>query len=134
MPFRYILSNLILIFGLFDLISSKNICVDGDICLPENYDRFEFPYSDRPVEVRVDLDVLQILKVNDQDFTVTFSMYFGVRWEEPRLLIPLNRSSGYIAIDVSFFENLWVPDIYIYHLKEIRSYKIFTDFAGKKMP
>ncbi len=54
-------------------------------CVAKNYSKLEVPFDERGlVDVSVDLDVLQILEVNDIDFTVSFSMYFGVRWEEPR--------------------------------------------------
>ena len=32
------------------------------------------------IKVNVDLDVLQILEIDDIKFTVSFSMYFGVRY------------------------------------------------------
>ena len=111
--------------------ASDQICVskNGDICLPKDYDRLTRPYLDKPIEVRVDLDVLQVLEINDIEFTLSFSMYFGVRWEEPRL-IANSSNEIYVPVDISFFDELWVPDVYIYHLKQIRRYKIFTDFAG----
>ena len=40
------------------------------------------------------------------------------------------KDNPYVPIDLSLFDQLWVPDIYIYDLKSIRSYKIFSDFAG----
>ena len=37
----------------------------------------------------------------------------------------------YVAIDLGLIDYLWVPDIYIYHLKTIKVLNIFTQFAGK---
>ena len=49
------------------------------------YSHKQVPFNDEGrVDVSVDLDILQILEVDDIKFTVSFSMYFGVRWEEPR--------------------------------------------------
>ena len=49
-------------------------------CLPLEYDKLEVPFNDAgAVDVSVDLDVLQILEIDDIKFTVSFSMYFGVR-------------------------------------------------------
>ena len=85
------------------------------------------------VDVSVDLDVLQILEVDDIKFTVSFSMYFGVRWTEPRLRSPATKpgDNPYVAIDLGLIDFLWVPDVYIYHLKTIQVLNIFTQFAGK---
>ena len=113
------------------LTFASQVCVfEGQYCLPDNYDRLDKPYNDRPVEVKVDLDVTQILDINDVEFTLSLSMYFGVRWEEPRLISNASSNETYVAADISFFDQLWVPDVYIYNLKNIKKYKIFTDFAG----
>lgn len=58
-------------------------------------------------------------------------MYFGVRWTEARLVSPEETEPNpYIPIDIDFVKNLWVPDIYIYHLKTIEVLNIFIPFAG----
>lgn len=36
----------------------------------------------------------------------------------------------YVPVDIGFVNFLWVPDIYIYHLKTIKVLNIFTQFAG----
>ena len=38
--------------------------------------------------------------------------------------------SCFQAISTRFIDNLWVPDIYIYHMKGIN--RILTDFKGNK--
>ena len=129
---RFLFIFWILVPFLNPISASKNLTCTEQFCLPKDYNRLLKPYSDKPVHISVDLDILQILKVNDLDFTITFSMYFGVYWNEPRLIASQEsfENNPYVPIDLSFFEHLWVPDIYIYDLKSIRSYKIFTDFAG----
>jgi len=39
--------------------------------------------------------------------------------------------NAYVTVDIGFVDFLWVPDIYIYHLKTIKVLNIFTQFAGK---
>lgn len=96
----------------------------------------------------MDLDVLQILEIDDVKFTVSFSMYFGVRcnrqlyyfllqiystirWLEPRIEGPPPPADNpYVPIDIKFIDELWVPDAYVYFLKEINVLTIFTKFAG----
>ncbi len=53
-------------------------------------------------------------------------MYFGVRWKEPRFFGPdPPEKNPYVPIDIGFVNNLWVPDVYIYHLKTIEVLNIF---------
>ena len=74
----------------------------------------------------------QILEIDDIKFTVSFSMYFGVRWQEPRFFGPdPPEKKPYVPIDIGFVNNLWVPDVYIYHLKTIEVLNIFIPFAGE---
>ena len=42
----------------------------------------------------IEIHISDVLKINDRDFSITFSLYFNVRWKEPRL-----------QIDSSFFQN-----------------------------
>lgn len=61
---------------------SRYKCAES-YCLPIEYDKLEVPFDDTgAVDVSVDLDVLQILEIDDIKFTVSFSMYFGVRCVE----------------------------------------------------
>ena len=38
-----------------------------------------------PIEVKLDIDVVEILEVNDKDFSATFMMFLGASWEESRM-------------------------------------------------
>ena len=111
---------------------SKFLKCAEQYCLAKNYSKLEVPFNDQGlVNITVDLDVLQILEVDDIKFTVSFSMYFGVRWQEPRVIgPPPPEDNPYVPIDLGFIDFLWVPDIYIYHLKSILVTRIFTQFAG----
>ena len=86
------------------------------------------------MEILVDFDILQIKEVNDNDFSISFVMYFGITWEEPRIFKNSSTPELYHSIDLEFFNSLWVPDVYFYHLKSISSGKILTDFAGTVGP
>ena len=35
--------------------------------------------------VAVETDIMDIMGVNDKQFSVTISMYFAVKWDEPRI-------------------------------------------------
>lgn len=40
------------------------------------------------------------------------------------------QDNPYVPIDIKFINELWVPDVYVYFLKEIEVLTIFTKFAG----
>ena len=80
------------------------------------------------VQIMLNIDVVEILEVNDSDFSATFMLYFGASWKEPRIR---NNATARIPVDVSIFDKLWVPDIYIYNMKKFKREKIFTELAGK---
>ncbi len=39
--------------------------------------------------------------------------------------------NAYVPVDIGLIKFLWVPDIYIYHLKTIKVLNIFIPFAGR---
>ena len=50
-------------------------CVLG-FCLPLNYQKLESPKPDGAVHVDINVEILDILSVNDKEFSITMSMYF----------------------------------------------------------
>ena len=60
-------------------------CVLG-WCLPINYQKLESPRPDSPVHVDINVEILDILSVNDKEFSITMSMYFSVMWQESRIV------------------------------------------------
>ena len=56
------------------------------------------------------------------------------RWQEERFFGPDPPADNpYVPIDIGFVNNLWVPDVYIYHLKSIEVLDIFIPFAGESL-
>ncbi len=37
------------------------------------------------LQILVEIHISDVLKINDRDFSITFSLYFNVQWTEPRL-------------------------------------------------
>ena len=65
-----------------------------------------------------------------QEYSVTFSSYFNVLWQEPRLRISerflreLNHSvttpETMIPVNLELVNDLWLPNIFIYNLKTFK--------------
>ena len=58
-------------------------CVLG-WCLPLDYQKLESPIPEGAVHVDIDVEILDILSINDKEFSITMSMYFSVQWQESR--------------------------------------------------
>ena len=70
-------------------------------------------------------------QVNDKEFSVTLTMYFAVRWEEPRLTTNNTVSEGqWTPIDLQFLNHLWVPNIFIYDLRSFAALNVLKKLAG----
>ena len=61
------------------------------------------------------------MAVNDKEFSVTLSMYFSVRWDEPRFETNNTvKEDQWTPIDLQFMNQLWVPNIFIYDLRRLQ--------------
>ena len=73
------------------------MCADGErtrICVPDDYVKFELPEDDRATYVHIGVDIKDIPKVNDKDFSITMNAYFIVKWQDRRLIVEKrNRTS-----------------------------------------
>ena len=66
------------------------VCAIGGrqkICIPSNYQKYDLPNMTGPTFVTIGVDIKDIPKVSDQDFSITLNAYFNVKWRDPRLLV-----------------------------------------------
>lgn len=78
-------------------------CADGErtrICVPADYIKFELPEDERATYVSIGVDIKDIPKVNDKDFSITMNAYFIVKWQDRRLIVERrNRTSKHFIPD-----------------------------------
>ena len=70
--------------------TSDLVCAIGGrqkICIPPNYQKYDLPNMTGPTFVTIGVDIKDIPKVSDQDFSITLNAYFNVKWRDPRLLV-----------------------------------------------
>ena len=84
-----------------------------------------------PIKIKLEFNDLEVLHVNDKDFTVTLKTYLGVHWNEPRIISIGSQKDVETPLDLSFLDHVWLPDLEILHLKEIKRYKVLKNLAGK---
>jgi len=116
------------------------VCAKGNsICIPKDYSKFDLPNETRTV-VNVGIDIKDIPKIDDKDFSVTLNAFFVVQWTDERLLIDqeqieLNLSpdedpNAWIPVDVSFIKEFWLPDAEILNLKEFKTLDVLSKLEG----
>jgi len=103
----------------------------GSQCLDPYYDKMALPPNDGPIQVHTSFELRDVINIDDEKFTITFSMYFGVRWKEPRLKNFDNTTiPNWLAIDLDFVNNLWLPNVFIYDLKEFKTIHVLHKLAA----
>ena len=89
--------------------------------------------SNKTVEVNLEFNNLEILAVNDIDFTVTLRVNLGIHWNEPRIIAfdsGSDTTDVKTPLDLNFLHHLWLPDLEILYLKQIKDYSILKKLAG----
>ena len=109
---------------------SRGICVNG-YCVPTDYDKFHFPIyncSSDAINIVLDFGYLEILEVNDKEFSLTLRTIIYVRWNEPRLIPTTNASMDHTsrALDTSILDHIWLVHLFIYNLKGKQNFKVLT--------
>ena len=83
---------------------------------------------------QLQFQVLDILSVNDKQFSVSLSMYFGVHWREERLKLPPpshnNSGAEWVPIDLDFMQFIWVPNVFVYDIAQFRAIMVLKKLAG----
>lgn len=115
-----------------DEANEDYLMCSGQYCLPKDYKKLELPMVDgEAIEVGMRLSVQQISKIDDKDFTMSLNVDLGLEWKDPRIITTSpNQTEAYGVLDLGMLEYLWLPDIYLYNLKSVRSLNILTPFAG----
>ena len=83
------------------------------------------------MKIIVEFTDVEVLEVNDIMQTVTMKMHLGVHWNEPRLQSLENVTlEKQLSIDIGMINHLWIPDLEIWNLKDIRHFRVTKLLAG----
>ena len=96
-----------------------------------NYQKLESPTPHDPVHVDINVEILDILSVNDKEFSISMSMYFSVMWQESRIWTNNTVEAGmWYPVSLEFLNDLWIPNVFIYNLKSFSSLQVLKRLAG----
>jgi hypothetical protein len=113
-------------------------------CLPKNYSKFELPVKQGVNDITVSIDIDEVLRINDKDYSITFACYFNVKWPEKRIHLDpefgreqagpgVNHTHNpniMVPMNLEFVKDLWVPNIFIYNLKTYKVIDVLNKLAG----
>merc|ERR1719336_1971637 len=59
----------------------------------------DLPEKTKSNLINIEIHISDILVIDDRDFSITYSLYFNVQWQEPRLKINENffQQNEYVA-------------------------------------
>jgi len=126
--------------------TTELVCASGGrqkICIPHNYQKYDLPTTKGPTFVTIGVDIKDIPKVSDQDFSITLNAYFNVKWRDPRLLVskdakkqnsssasPEDDRPNLTPINLHILHNLWLPDVEILDLKAFETHSVLSKLEG----
>ena len=139
-PLHLTLFPLALLSASINARSQLTFCAKGNsICIPQDYSRFDLPNETQTV-VHVGIDIKDIPKIDDKDFSVTLNAFFVVRWKDERLVIDQEKierklqshadPNAWIPVDVSFIKEFWLPDAEILNLQEFKTLDVLSKLEG----
>ena len=104
-------------------------------CVPSDYNKHEGPFVESGhMEILVDFDVAQVVEIDDVKFSIKFIMYIGLTWVDPRIVHLSNgKEVSWAPVDIEFGNYIWLPDLYIYDMREIIFPKYYKPFAGQSI-
>ena len=115
-----------IIFLMTIFVSANEKCF-GNVCVPISYDKTVLPLQNETNNVKVDFKGIRILKVDDEDFTITLSFLFYMNWIDTRLNVQSHsedlvyRNKTFTYLNSAVMDEIWLPDPYIFNLQNIQS-------------
>ena len=97
------------------------------VCIPDSYDKTILPLQNETNHVKVDFKGIRILKVDDEEFTITLSFFFYIHWIDARLNVKshsedvLYRNKTFNHLNKVVMDKIWLPEPYIFDLQNIKS-------------
>ena len=96
--------------------------------MPADYNKMDLPGL-KPIHIDTQMLLMEIYEVSETDFTVHVNMFMTFVWQDIRLNFTSTKETS-VDVDEEFIKNIWTPDFYIYHLKELEGFNGVTSMTG----
>ena len=129
-----ILSYLLLLF-IYCILKAKasnttypNCSTSEHICIPAFYNKDEAPSQKTICLVTVSFVKLRVLKVNNDDSTITLSLELQLIWRDDRLKLAKDSTSLPIKLPTFYHDQIWIPDIFIFGLHDVKMLELINEY------
>ena len=122
----------------------------GQACLGKEYSKYELPNKKGVNPIEVELLIQEVLRINDKDYSITFSCYYNIKWPDPRLTLKpefgyeiakplLEKDPNFnitmnpnvaVPMNLEMIKDLWLPNVLIYNLKTFKVMDVLSKLAG----
>ena len=118
-------------------------------CIPSHYNVEEDPFRytsltniTLPWSYDFKFIIKEVSNVDDKSQSISVSMYFSVRWFEPRLMInptaedwtePKLGPDDHVNVSPETIKYLWYPDLEIYGLEKFNLHKVLKEMSGVRI-
>ena len=116
-------------------------------CLLPNYSKFELPNPTGINPISVEILIEEVLRINDKDYSITFSCYYNINWPDKRIFLkdefgveqmkgmPANTNKTMnpniiVPMNLEMTKDLWLPNVMIYNLKTYKVMDVLSKLAG----
>ena len=106
----------------------QEIICSNSICLPVDYNKMDLP-GKRPIQIDTQIHLKEIYEVEEKDHTIHISAFMTFSWQDNRLNFTSNTVTR-ADVDKHFIDNIWMPDFYIYEMKEMEGFNGVTTMRG----
>ena len=99
-------------------------------CIEPGYDKSIGPLFDIPLNINVFVEILDVIEVNDNENTVTFSMNLNIYWIESRIKLNIRSpdwllfnytSEKTLLLNSIWLDFLWKPQLDIINIKKFQT-------------
>ncbi|XP_055387563.1 glycine receptor subunit alpha-2-like isoform X1 [Condylostylus longicornis] len=106
-----------------------------DYLLDEGYDKNARPTPDTLTNVSIGLFINRISAVDENKEEISFDVFLQVLWEDKRVKFrnDINLTKPFTELQNDERHKLWVPDLYIRQLREMRLLKLFEEISSLRL-
>ena len=128
----------------------NNLKGASQACLPKEYSKYELPNPSGVNPIKVELLIQEVLRINDKDYSITFSCYYNIYWPDRRIRLShnfgeemltdaqkknpnfnlTNSPDVTVPMNLEMIKDLWLPNILIYNLKTFKVMDVLSKLAG----
>ena len=84
------------------------------VCIPDNYDKTIEPFQNEITNISVQFSEIKVVKVDDEESTITLSLSLSLIWMDPRLNVDVSLKNKTLTIlSTAIMDKIWIPTSYM---------------------